>query len=251
MDPVRSLRKYDCLGMETKNKTSNGVEVAIEPSWKRVLADEFEKSYFKELAAFVKKEYTDTTVYPHPKNIFNAFAFTPFDEVKVVILGQDPYHGAGQAHGLSFSVQDGVRNPPSLRNIFKELHSDIPSRSDLDEVTTDNGNLSRWAAQGVLLLNATLTVRVGAPGSHQGKGWEEFTDAAIAALSEKREHLVFILWGNYARQKGAHIERSKHLVLESPHPSPFSAHSGFFGSKPFTKTNAYLAAHSQRPIDWS
>ncbi len=226
------------------------MEVAIEPSWKRVLAEEFEKPYFKELADFVKREYTDTTVYPQPKNIFNAFTLTPFDEVKVVILGQDPYHGAGQAHGLSFSVQDGVRNPPSLQNIFKELRSDILSRSDLDVVDFESGDLSRWAKQGVLLLNATLTVRAGAAGSHQGKGWEQFTDGAIAALSEKREHLVFILWGNYARQKGVHIDRNKHLVIESPHPSPFSAHSGFFGSKPFSKANDYLEVYRQSLIEW-
>lgn len=242
------------------------MEVAIEPSWKRELAEEFDKPYFKELTEFVKGECQAATVYPNPKNIFAAFNLTPFDKVKVIILGQDPYHGAGQAHGLSFSVVEGVRNPPSLQNIFKELVSDlgpsrlnldgpsesggIPSRSNLDAVDSHSGDLSRWAKQGVLLLNATLTVRAGAAGSHQGKGWEQFTDAAIKALSDKREHLVFILWGNYARQKGAHIDRSKHLVIESPHPSPFSAYNGFFGSKPFSKTNTYLEAHSKTIIDW-
>jgi uracil-DNA glycosylase len=222
------------------------MEVAIESSWKTILADEFEKPYFKELAAFVKEEYLQGAVYPHPKNIFSAFDLTPFNEVKVVILGQDPYHGAHQAHGLSFSVTEGVRNPPSLQNIFKEIESDMGVRPNVE-----NGDLSRWAKQGVLLLNATLTVRASTPGSHQGKGWEQFTDAVIKALSDKREHLVFILWGNYAKAKGAHIDRTRHLVIESPHPSPFSAHNGFFGSKPFSKTNAYLKEHGQSPISWN
>ena len=218
----------------------------MEPSWKKTLADEFEKPYFKELAAFVKEEYLNGTVYPHPKNIFSAFDLTPFTEVKVVILGQDPYHGASQAHGLSFSVTEGVRNPPSLQNIFKEIESDIGVRPYVE-----NGDLSRWAKQGVLLLNATLTVRASTPGSHQGKGWEQFTDAVIQALSDKREHLVFILWGNYAKAKGAHIDRTRHLAIESPHPSPFSAHNGFFGSKPFSKANTYLKEHGQSPISWN
>lgn len=220
------------------------MEVAIEPSWKEVLKQEFEKPYFKELAAFVKEEYARTTVYPHPKNIFKAFELTPFDSVKVVILGQDPYHGPHQAHGLSFSVVEGVQNPPSLQNIFKELEADI------GKPVASGGNLSRWAAQGVLLLNATLTVRAASAGSHQNKGWEQFTDAVIRMLSEKREHLVFILWGNYAKAKGAHIDRNKHLVIASPHPSPFSAYNGFFGSKPFSKTNNYLEAHRVQRIDW-
>jgi uracil-DNA glycosylase len=218
------------------------MDVRIEKSWKEVLKDEFEKPYFKELTAFVKDEYETGTVYPHPKNILNAFELTPFNEVRVVILGQDPYHGAGQAHGLSFSVVEGVRNPPSLQNMYKELEGDLGKPVD-----TSSGDLTRWAKQGVLLLNSTLTVRAGSPGSHQGKGWEQFTDAAIKALSDKREHLVFILWGNYAKAKGAYIDRSKHLVIESPHPSPLSAHSGFFGSKPFSKTNEYLA----HPIEWT
>lgn len=220
-------------------------DVALEPSWKEALADEFSKPYFKELAAFVRAQYLETKVYPPPKDIFRAFELCPFNEVKVVILGQDPYHGIDQANGLSFAVHEGVHNPPSLQNIFKELASDLGAPL----VHTD-GDLSRWAKQGVLLLNATLTVRAGQAGSHQGHGWEEFTDAAIKALSEKREHLVFILWGNYARQKGAHIDRTKHLVIESTHPSPFSAANGFFGSKPFSKTNAYLEAQEKEPIDW-
>ena len=221
------------------------MEVQIEESWKEKLADEFEKSYFRELTAFVKEEYANAAVYPAPKNIFKSFELTPFDEVKVVILGQDPYHGPKQAIGLSFAVSEGVRTPPSLQNIFKELTSDIGQPL----VHTD-GDLSRWARQGVLLLNATLTVRAGAAGSHQSKGWEEFTDAVIRTLSEEREGLVFILWGNYARSKGAHIDRSKHLVLESVHPSPFAASAGFFGSRPFSTTNAYLIEHGKEPIDW-
>ncbi len=218
----------------------------MEKSWKDILKNEFEKPYFKELAAFVKEEYLSETVYPHPKNIFSAFNLTPFNEVKVVILGQDPYHGTHQAHGLSFSVTEGVRNPPSLQNIFKEIESDIGEKPNVE-----SGELSRWAKQGVLLLNATLTVRASTPGSHQGKGWEQFTDAVIRELSDKREHLVFILWGNYAKAKGAHIDRSKHLVIESPHPSPFSAHNGFFGSKPFSKANMYLEEYGQLPISWN
>ena len=221
------------------------MDVKIEPSWKQALEEEFGKDYFKELTGFVKEEYLGGKVYPHPKNIFRAFDLTPFENVRVVILGQDPYHGTGQAIGLSFAVNDGVRLPPSLQNIFQELESDLGQ-----PLTNRSGDLSRWAKQGVLLLNATLTVRAGQAGSHQGRGWELFTDAAIKALSDQREHLVFILWGNYARQKGAHIDRSKHLVIESAHPSPFSAANGFFGSKPFSKANEYLEAHDIQPIDW-
>jgi uracil-DNA glycosylase len=227
------------------------MDVKIEESWKEALTEEFGKEYFKTLTEFVKEEYKKSTVYPLPKNIFTAFELTPFKKVKVVILGQDPYHGAGQANGLSFAVNDGVRNPPSLQNIFKEIDSDIgPTSPEASRGTSRSGDLSRWADQGVLLLNATLTVRGSTPGSHQGKGWEAFTDAAIKALSDKRERLVFILWGNYARQKGAHIDRTKHLVIESPHPSPFSAYSGFFGSKPFSKANEYLLKNNKQIIDW-
>lgn len=221
------------------------MEVNIEASWKKHLKDEFEKPYFKELTEFVKKEYASTKVYPLPKFIFRAFELTPFEAVRVVILGQDPYFGAKQAMGLSFAVASDMRAPPSLQNIYKELESDLAKT-----LTHTDGDLSRWAAQGVLLLNAILTVRAGSAGSHQNKGWEEFTDAVIRVLSEKREHLVFILWGNYARAKGAHIDRRKHLVIESTHPSPFSAANGFFGSKPFSKTNKYLLEHHERPIDW-
>lgn len=221
------------------------MEVVIEPSWKKVLHEEFEKPYLKELTEFVKAEYVGGTVYPHPTNIFRAFTLTPFEKVQVVILGQDPYHGPQQAHGLSFSVSEGVRNPPSLQNIFKEVEADVGVVPD-----TTSGNLERWATQGVLLLNATLTVRAHAAGSHQGKGWEQFTDAVIKKLSDEREHLVFILWGNYARSKKVLIDTSKHCVIESPHPSPFSAHGGFFGSKPFSRANEYLVNHGGVPIDW-
>jgi uracil-DNA glycosylase len=221
------------------------MEVKIDPSWKEHLQGEFEQPYFKELTEFVKQEYKSEVVYPAPKYIFRAFDLTPFDKVKVVILGQDPYHGTGQANGLCFAVNDGVALPPSLQNIYKEIESDLGK-----PLAHRSGDLSRWAEQGVLLLNATLTVRAHLAGSHQGRGWEQFTDAAIKALSEQREHLVFILWGNYAKQKGAHIDRSKHLVIESPHPSPFSANNGFFGSKPFSRANAYLIQHGEKPMDW-
>ncbi len=221
------------------------MNVKIEPSWKAHLEAEFEKPYFVELTKFVKDEYVATRVYPPPKDIFRAFDLTPFDDVRVVILGQDPYHGPNQANGLSFAVHEGVRNPPSLQNIFKEIATDLGRPT-----TLKNGDLTPWAQQGVLLLNATLTVRADSPASHQDKGWEQFTDAVIETLSQEREHLVFILWGNYARQKGIMIDRAKHLVIESPHPSPFSADKGFFGSKPFSKTNDYLTAHDKKPIDW-
>lgn len=221
------------------------MEVRIHDSWKRHLAEEFKEPYFKELAAFVRNEYERETVYPPPKHIFRAFDLTPFDEVKVVILGQDPYHGKGQANGLCFAVGAEVPLPPSLQNIFKEIEADIGK-----PLVHRDGDLARWAQQGVLLLNATLTVRARLAGSHQGKGWERFTDAAIAALSREREHLVFMLWGNYAKQKGAHIDRTRHCVLESPHPSPFSAHNGFFGNRHFSAANEYLAAHGMTPIDW-
>ncbi len=221
------------------------MNVAIEPSWEKELAQEFEEPYFKELTDFIKQEYLENTVYPHPKNIFKAFELCPFERVKVVILGQDPYHGPNQAIGLSFAVAEEVRIPPSLQNIFKELGSDLG-----EPLVHTDGDLSRWASQGVLLLNATLTVRARNANSHQGKGWEKFTDAVIKKLSDEREHLVFILWGNYARSKGTLIDRSKHVVIESTHPSPFSAHNGFFGSKPFSKTNEYLEEHGEKAIEW-
>jgi uracil-DNA glycosylase len=223
-------------------------DVKMEPSWKERLAGEFGKEYFKNLSEFVRQEYQKTTVYPHPKHVFRAFDETPFDKVKVVILGQDPYHGQykgiAQANGLCFAVNPEVRPPPSLQNIFKELESDLGR-----EVSHDP-DLGRWAKQGVLLLNATLTVNARQPASHQGKGWEEFTDAAIQKLNDEREHLVFILWGNYAKKKGAFIDRTKHCVIESAHPSPFAAHSGFFGSKPFSKANKYLEEYGEIPIEW-
>ena len=220
------------------------MEVRLEQSWKELLKDEFEKPYFKDLAAFVRQEYQTATVYPPPKFIFHALDSLPVDRVKVVILGQDPYHGAGQAHGLSFSVPEGTALPPSLQNIYKEIET------DLGHPRHASGSLDRWAKQGVLLLNATLTVRANRAGSHQNKGWETFTDAVIHELANKKDHLVFILWGNYAQKKGAFIDSNKHLVLKAPHPSPFSAHSGFFGSRPFSQTNKYLEEHGLTPIDW-
>ncbi len=229
------------------------MEVKIEPSWRKHLAGEFKKPYFAELAAFVKKEYKEGVAYPATKNIFRAFDLCPFGNVKVVIVGQDPYHGAQQANGLAFAVGDSQTVPPSLQNIFKEIASDLGDRAKSEEVLRPSGrsgDLTRWAEQGVLLLNATLTVRARAAGSHQGRGWELFTDAVIRALSEERANIVFMLWGNYAKTKGAHIDRNKHLVLEAPHPSPFSASSGFFGCKHFSTANAYLVAHNKTPIDW-
>ena len=224
--------------------SGNNDDVKIENSWKVVLQEEFGKDYFKTLREFVKSEYQHVIVYPPPKNIFRAFELCPFDKVKVVILGQDPYHGPKQANGLCFAVSEGVALPPSLQNIFKEIESDLG-----EPLKHKTGDLERWAKQGALLLNATLTVRARTAGSHQGKGWEDFTDAVIRVLSDNRENLVFILWGNYARAKGAHIDRTKHLVIESAHPSPFSA-TRFFGSKPFSKTNAYLESCGKKSIDW-
>ncbi len=221
------------------------MKIKIEKSWKKELKEEFEKPYFVDLAKKTREEYLSSTVYPPPDKVFRAFEMTPFKKVKVVILGQDPYHGMNQANGLCFAVSQGVRLPPSLQNIYKELESDLGVKP------REAGDLLDWAKQGVLLLNATLTVAASKPGSHQKRGWEEFTDAAIRVLSEKRENLVFILWGNYAQKKGEVIcKTNKHLILKSPHPSPFSAHSGFFGSAPFSKTNLFLEMNGEEPIDW-
>lgn len=220
------------------------MNVRIEDSWKKELAEEFEKPYFEQLTRFVRNEYATTTVYPPAKLIFNAFDHCPFDKVKVVIIGQDPYHGVKQANGLCFSVNKEIALPPSLVNIFKEVSSDT------GKPMPANGDLTRWSEQGVLLLNATLTVRAGNAGSHQRHGWEEFTDAAIRILAEKRKNIVFILWGSYAQRKGAFIDRERHLVLTSPHPSPLSAHAGFFGNHHFTLTNDYLIKNGEKPIDW-
>lgn len=220
------------------------MNVQIEESWKEALMPEFSKDYFIQLTDFVRKEYHETTVYPPGKQIFNAFNLCPFDKVKVVIIGQDPYHGPGQAHGLCFSVNDGIQPPPSLVNIFKEINS------DLGKPIPQSGNLTRWAEQGVLLLNATLTVRAHQAGSHQRRGWEEFTDAVIRKLAEEKNNLVFILWGAYAQKKGAFIDRNKHLVLTSVHPSPLSAHSGFFGNHHFSLANDYLVKNGKTAIDW-
>ncbi len=223
----------------------SAMDVKIEPSWKKVLSTEFDQPYFKELTDFVRTQYATSTVYPPPKFIFRAFELTPFDKVKVVILGQDPYHGKGQANGLCFAVNQGVRLPPSVQNIYKEINSDLGHPSSYP-----NGDLEEWAKQGVLLLNATLTVSEKSPGSHQNKGWEQFTDAVIKTLSDQKENLIFILWGAYAQKKGSVINNTKHLVIKSPHPSPFSAHTGFFGSRPFSKCNDYLTLIGQEEIIW-
>ena len=212
--------------------------------WDEILAGEFEQDYYKRIRHFLKQEYAENTIYPPMEYIFNALRLTPYSSVKAVILGQDPYHGPGQAHGLSFSVQGDTPPPPSLVNIFKEIES------DLGKPIPQTGNLLRWADQGVLLLNATLTVRAHQAGSHQNKGWEEFTDAVIHRLTEERSHIVYILWGSYAQRKGAFIDASRNLILKSAHPSPLSAYRGFFGNKHFSKANDYLIATGQTPIDW-
>lgn len=222
------------------------MNVQIEESWKEVLAAEFRQPYFKQVVEHLKTERAQgKTIYPAGPNIFHAFTATPFNEVKVVILGQDPYHGPRQAHGLSFSVQTGVPAPPSLVNIFKELHDDVGAP------IPRQGNLEHWARQGVLLLNASLTVRAGEPMSHSRIGWHHFTDAVIRAVSEGRPHVVFILWGKFAQQKETLIDTHKHLVLKSAHPSPLSASNGFFGSRPFSKTNQWLMKHGEHPVDWA
>lgn len=216
----------------------------IEESWKAVLLDEFQKPYFEKLKTFLQHEQSTQIIYPQNENIFNAFNYTSFENVKVVILGQDPYHGAGQAHGLSFSVQEGIANPPSLQNIFKEL------RDDMSCPPPKNGNLTTWAKQGVFLLNTVLTVRAGEAHSHRNQGWENFTNAVITKLSKQKEHLVFILWGGPAGTKESLIDGQKHLILKAPHPSPLSSYRGFFGSKPFSKTNEYLTCKGLKPIEW-
>lgn len=220
------------------------MDVRIDPSWKAELSDIFDSPEFMRTAEFARSQYATRTVYPPAGKIFAAFDSCPFDKVKVVILGQDPYHGPGQANGLSFSVNPGVRMPPSLVNIFKEVSDDTGAPFPAD------GDLSRWARQGVLLLNATLTVEADRAGSHQGQGWEQFTDEVISRLSRDRDHLVFILWGSYAIRKSALIDSSRHLILTSPHPSPLSAHRGFFGNHHFSRANAYLASHGEAPIVW-
>lgn len=221
------------------------MDVRIEPSWQRVLKGEFEKFYFESLTTFIRSEYRQRKIYPPGGKIFCAFDLCPFDQVRVVILGQDPYHGEGQAEGLAFSVPEGVEVPPSLRNILTEIASDLGHPSQII-----GGHLTAWCTQGVLLLNATLTVVAHKAGSHQGRGWETFTDQVISLLSNQREHLVFMLWGSYARHKRALIDPHKHLVLEAPHPSPLSAHRGFFGCRHFSKANAYLTRYGYKPIDW-
>lgn len=216
----------------------------IEESWKEVLKNELEKDYFIKLTEFVKNEYATKVIYPPQSQIFSAFDYTSFHDVKVVIIGQDPYHGEGQANGLSFSVANDVKIPPSLRNIYKELKTDL----GIEEFVS--GNLESWAKQGVLLLNATLTVEASNAGSHQKKGWEEFTDAVIKLLSEEKENIVFVLWGSYAQKKGKKINREKHFIIESAHPSPLGAYRGFWESKPFSKTNEYLKSKNKQEINW-
>ncbi|MFT3993782.1 MAG: uracil-DNA glycosylase [Dysgonomonas sp.] len=220
------------------------MDVKIEESWKEQLHNEFEKDYFYKLTQFIHDEYRTKQIFPPAKLIFNAFEHTPFNKVKVVILGQDPYHNDGQAHGLSFSVPDGVQTPPSLVNIFKEINR------DLGIPISRSGNLTRWANQGVMLLNATLTVQAHMAGSHQNKGWEQFTDAAIHALANQRQNLVFMLWGAYAQKKAAFIDPNKHLILKSVHPSPLSAHRGFIGNNHFSEANKYMESKGIQPIEW-
>ena len=220
-------------------------DVKIESEWGVALADYFKIDKFKNLTDFVRQEYINKKVYPKPENIFEAFSLTPFSKVKVVILGQDPYHGTGQAHGLCFSVPTGVTPPPSLKNIYKEIETDLQIKKDFSD-----GNLESWAKQGVFLLNAILSVVAHQPASHQKIGWEEFTDTVIKTLSDKREHLVFMLWGNYARSKKSLIDSNKHLILEAPHPSPFSAYSGFFGCRHFSRCNEQLRLWGEAEIDW-
>lgn len=227
------------------------MQVKLEKSWMNALDSELLMPYFTELSATVRNAYLGhEPVYPPPQLVFNAFTLCPFNSVKVVILGQDPYHGEGQAHGLCFSVQNDMRIPPSLQNIYKELRVDIQNLSKGSPCSKETGDLTHWAKQGVLLLNATLTVEAGKPGSHHGIGWGQFTDAVVKKLSDEKEHLVFILWGKYAQEKGAVIDRKRHLVLSAPHPSPLSAHTGFFGSKPFSTANAYLKEHGVSPLHW-
>lgn len=220
------------------------MNVSIENSWKNKLQGEFEKSYFKTLFNFIYAEYSTQQIFPPAKLIFNAFDKCPFHAVKVVIIGQDPYHNLGQANGLCFSVNEGIKIPPSLVNIYKEI------AENLGKPIPKSGNLEHWSHQGVLLLNATLTVRAHNAGSHQGKGWEQFTNTVIDTLSKECNNIVFLLWGNYAQQKGKSIDENKHLVLRSPHPSPLSAHRGFFGNKHFSTANEYLVEHNKKPIDW-
>ncbi|MDD3262738.1 MAG: uracil-DNA glycosylase [Candidatus Absconditabacteria bacterium] len=220
--------------------------IQIHSSWKKVIGDEFQKSYFEQIKNFLKEEKANgNTIYPKGSDIFNAFNQAPFDDVKVVILGQDPYHGEGEAHGLCFSVQDGIRIPPSLKNIFKELLTDIPGF-----IVPSSGNLISWAKQGVFLLNATLTVRKDTPNSHKDAGWQQFTDAVIKKISDEKKGVVFLLWGAYAQGKIGLIDQDKHLVLQAVHPSPFSAYKGFFGCKHFSKTNDFLISKGKTPINW-
>lgn len=247
------MSKKNCIFAQNFREPIASMDVKIAPTWKEVLQTEFDKPYFELLTSFVRNAYSTKACFPPGGQIFHAFDSTPFDRVRVVIIGQDPYHEPGQAMGLSFSVPDGVAVPPSLVNIYKELTDEV-AKGQLPAPAVPylerNGDLTAWANQGVLLLNATLTVEAHRAGSHQNKGWEEFTDAAIAALNERREHLVFLLWGSYAQRKGQFINRRRHLVLTAPHPSPLSAYRGFLGCGHFAQANQYLTQHHQEPICW-
>lgn len=239
-------RKYPLICTLNQHLQTIFMAIDLEPSWLNVLGGEFQKDYMVKLREFLKSEKeSGQTVYPKNSDIFNAFNKTPFDELKVVILGQDPYHGAHQAHGLSFSVQKGINPPPSLKNIYKELITDIPGFN-----IPSHGELTEWAEQGVMMLNATLTVRAGSPGSHQKKGWEIFTDTVIKTISDEKEGIIFLLWGKFAQAKAELIDANKHHILKAAHPSPYSADSGFFGCKHFSKTNAILQEEGKKPIDW-
>lgn len=222
----------------------SSIKEYLPESWRNILSEELEKPYFEDLESFLEKEYAEQKIYPPKEDIFNAFKYTDYQDVKVLLLGQDPYHGAGQAHGLSFSVLDNVALPPSLKNMYKELETDLGIKSP------KNGNLSKWANQGILLLNAVMTVREKFPNSHKSQGWEKFTDAVIKKLNEREKPVIFLLWGAYAKKKSALINQNKHIVIEGIHPSPLSAHNGFFGSKPFSSINNSLESIGQKPIDW-
>lgn len=242
--PFKILRLCDSFMVSSVSLKQFSMEAQLETTWKKALMDEFSKDYFKVLSDKVTASYSNSVVYPPKEHVFNAFKLCPYDQVKVVILGQDPYHGTGQAHGLSFSVPQTEKIPPSLRNIYKEINSDTSTPM------SQFGNLEHWATQGVLLLNSILTVESEKPGSHKDFGWEQFTDAVIKKLSNDKTHLVFLLWGSYAHKKSNLIDETKHLILKAPHPSPLSAHRGFFGSKHFSTTNEYLIRHGQSPIAW-
>lgn len=241
---MKNFQRRQVVGLETNNEKFPMTPKMLPTDWRRVLAEEFDQTYFLELQEFVNRERETKTIYPPEEDVFNAFKYTPYQQLRVFLLGQDPYHGEGQAHGLSFSVKPGQRIPPSLKNILREMADDIGG------TMPNNGCLIPWAKQGILLLNAVMTVEAKKAGSHRNNGWEQFTDAVIRKVNEKREPVVFVLWGGFARKKAKLIDRSKHTIIESAHPSPLSAHNGFFGSKPFSRINDALKANGQKEIDW-